>query len=119
MMTTHLPTVTPPRRPLPPGACDAHAHVFGPYARFPLGEVRSYTPPEATADDHQAMLDVLSFQRAVIVRSEEHTSELQSLMRISYAVFCLKKKKTPNQKQRSRDVLDAYYIHLSIHSSEQ
>src|SRR3546814_10433783 len=30
---------------------------------------------------------------AVAVRSEEHTSELQSLMRISYAVFCLKKKK--------------------------
>src|SRR3546814_4947967 len=29
-------------------------------------------------------------------RSEEHTSELQSLMRISYAVFCLKTKKTPN-----------------------
>src|SRR3546814_15849477 len=29
-----------------------------------------------------------------LVRSEEHTSELQSLMRISYAVFCLKKKKT-------------------------
>src|SRR3546814_1270474 len=34
-------------------------------------------------------------------RSEEHTSELQSLMRISYAVFCLKKKKTPTTtKQR-------------------
>src|SRR3546814_6543683 len=31
-------------------------------------------------------------------RSEEHTSELQSLMRISYAVFCLKKKKTTKQK---------------------
>src|SRR3546814_3464612 len=31
------------------------------------------------------------------VRSEEHTSELQSLMRISYAVFCLKKKTTHNQ----------------------
>src|SRR3546814_3735716 len=31
-------------------------------------------------------------------RSEEHTSELQSLMRISYAVFCLKKKKKKNQK---------------------
>src|SRR3546814_5535467 len=30
-------------------------------------------------------------------RSEEHTSELQSLMRISYAVFCLKKKKIPNE----------------------
>src|SRR3546814_7280738 len=32
-------------------------------------------------------------QRSLGVRSEEHTSELQSLMRISYAVFCLKKKK--------------------------
>src|SRR3546814_6739912 len=32
------------------------------------------------------------------VRSEEHTSELQSLMRISYAVFCLKKKKTITSK---------------------
>src|SRR3546814_9993912 len=31
-------------------------------------------------------------------RSEEHTSELQSLMRISYAVFCLKKKKNKNRK---------------------
>src|SRR3546814_10563225 len=36
-------------------------------------------------------------------RSEEHTSELQSLMRISYAVFCLKKKtKTHNNKRRKR-----------------
>src|SRR3546814_4345722 len=33
---------------------------------------------------------------AAILRSEEHTSELQSLMRNSYAVFCLKKKKTTN-----------------------
>src|SRR3546814_3094116 len=35
----------------------------------------------------------------VRLRSEEHTSELQSLMRISYAVFCLKKKKTSNTEQ--------------------
>src|SRR3546814_7177241 len=34
-------------------------------------------------------------------RSEEHTSELQSLMRISYAVFCLKKKKTSKYTTRS------------------
>src|SRR3546814_6735454 len=34
-------------------------------------------------------------------RSEEHTSELQSLMRISYAVFCLKKKKKQNIKNRA------------------
>src|SRR3546814_9299695 len=35
---------------------------------------------------------------AAVDRSEEHTSELQSLMRISYAVFCLKKKKTQKSK---------------------
>src|SRR3546814_7926503 len=36
-----------------------------------------------------------------IVRSEEHTSELQSLMRISYAVFCLKKKKKQTRNQQA------------------
>src|SRR3546814_3055643 len=38
----------------------------------------------------------LADYRPSVKRSEEHTSELQSLMRISYAVFCLKKKKNPN-----------------------
>src|SRR3546814_6432429 len=38
------------------------------------------------------------------LRSEEHTSELQSLMRISYAVFCLKKK-TKKYKQKIRSIL--------------
>src|SRR3546814_8355645 len=37
-------------------------------------------------------------------RSEEHTSELQSLMRISYAVFCLKKKKQPHDTQTDNDL---------------
>src|SRR3546814_8884662 len=35
-----------------------------------------------------------------VIRSEEHTSELQSLMRISYAVFCLKKKKNTTQQSQ-------------------
>src|SRR3546814_1032569 len=40
-----------------------------------------------------------------LYRSEEHTSELQSLMRISYAVFCLKQKnKTNHQQQQLRDL---------------
>src|SRR3546814_1160964 len=39
-----------------------------------------------------------------VVRSEEHTSELQSLMRISYAVFCLKKKKN-KQLLRNTDTI--------------
>src|SRR3546814_6065335 len=40
-------------------------------------------------------------RRETALRSEEHTSELQSLMRISYAVFCLKKKKTHKNKTLS------------------
>src|SRR3546814_6256391 len=41
----------------------------------------------------------LQLQQAPRTRSEEHTSELQSLMRTSYAVFCLKKKSKPNSNQ--------------------
>src|SRR3546814_5099971 len=59
-------------------------HVFGIVARTRMPEVFAAT----------ALLVVLG--SAWLMRSEEHTSELQSLMRISYAVFCLKKK---NKKQ--------------------
>src|SRR3546814_8527494 len=41
--------------------------------------------------------DLFDFEEVREVRSEEHTSELQSLMRISYAVFCLQNKKTKTQ----------------------
>src|SRR3546814_3223387 len=41
-------------------------------------------------------------------RSEEHTSELQSLMRISYAVFCLKKK---NNKEHNKSTIDEHKTH--------
>src|SRR3546814_2332893 len=44
-------------------------------------------------DDAAAVAAAVHRRLAVPCRSEEHTSELQSLMRISYAVFCLKKKK--------------------------
>src|SRR3546814_957089 len=50
-------------------------------------------------------------------RSEEHTSELQSLMRISYAVFCLKKKKTTKHIQHNNRI--AYKViatQISAHS---
>src|SRR3546814_21015987 len=44
--------------------------------------------------------------RRCIIRSEEHTSELQSLMRISYAVFCLKKKKTIKTTSKNKTALE-------------
>src|SRR3546814_2197476 len=45
----------------------------------------------------QQLRAATDLQRLALERSEEHTSELQSLMRISYAVFCLKKKKTQTE----------------------
>src|SRR3546814_10595650 len=47
----------------------------------------------------------MEFQPSFATRSEEHTSELQSLMRISYAVFCLKKKKARKTLLRERSIM--------------
>src|SRR3546814_6760098 len=58
------------------------------------------------ADDRLDLLDGVGEQHER--RSEEHTSELQSLMRISYAVFCLKKKK--KQQHMNRTKIDIYNI---------
>jgi len=59
--------ITAPRFVAPPGACDCHAHVFGPYASFPLAEDRSYTPPENDAERFIAHLDRLGLTRGVLV----------------------------------------------------
>src|SRR3546814_3176599 len=45
-------------------------------------------------------------------RSEEHTSELQSLMRISYAVFCLKKKKKEKQTTKQQKKISHTHQHI-------
>src|SRR3546814_3234133 len=63
---------------------------------FPLKGFTSLWYAELWHNDtmHGALWNSLKVAIACsVVRSEEHTSELQSLMRISYAVFCLKKKK--------------------------
>src|SRR3546814_7079714 len=53
---------------------------------------------------NQSVTEAASAIPDTAVRSEEHTSELQSLMRISYAVFCLKKKKPQHELQYIRTV---------------
>ncbi len=53
---------------LPRGACDCHCHVFGPAARFPYAEPRSYTPDDAPLADYLALLDRLGFDRGVLVQ---------------------------------------------------
>jgi len=58
---------SPPRNPLPAGATDCHAHVFGPFDRFPLLPKPPYTPPLAPASAYLAMLDAVGFSRGVLV----------------------------------------------------
>ena len=61
--------VSAPRTPLPTGAWDSHAHVFGPFERFPLLEPRRYTPPLAPVADYLTMLDTVGFARGVLVHA--------------------------------------------------
>src|SRR3546814_8939609 len=58
-----------------------------------IAEAAILQPLLDIAGDHDDRDIGLRRMLADVMRSEEHTSELQSLMRISYAVFCLKKKK--------------------------
>jgi predicted TIM-barrel fold metal-dependent hydrolase len=64
----------------PPGACDCHAHVFGPYDRFPLAAGRPYTPPEASLDDLRAMHRALGVQRVVIVAASPYGTDNAALL---------------------------------------
>jgi hypothetical protein len=56
-MKAALTTLSGPSRPMPTGACDVHAHVFGPFDRYPLTAERRYTPPLSPYEDYIAMLD--------------------------------------------------------------
>src|SRR3546814_3998315 len=61
--------------------------------RLTTGTYVSMDPQDVTGVLEDAFIKVTEAEEVEAKRSEEHTSELQSLMRISYAVFCLKKKK--------------------------
>lgn len=66
------------RRPafrMPAGACDCHAHIFGPQEQYPFSEQRSYTPEDCTVDDYRNLLDVLGVERCVIVHGGAHGTD--------------------------------------------
>lgn len=66
------------RKPLfrmPAGAIDCHAHIFGPQSRFPFSPERSYTPPDCTLQDYEALLNTLGIARCVIVHGGAHGTD--------------------------------------------
>ena len=72
----HPPTAFRP----PPGACDAHCHVFGPADRFPFAAGRSYTPPDAGVEDLARLHARLGLDRAVIVQASCHGTDNAALL---------------------------------------
>ena len=63
----------------PPGAVDAHCHVFGPGDVFPYAPERKYTPTDAGKDDLFARRDFLGFERNVIVQGTCHGADNRAL----------------------------------------
>jgi 2-pyrone-4,6-dicarboxylate lactonase len=78
-LKTCLPPDPNPVKPtlvLPPGACDAHCHVFGPADKFPYAADRSYTPPDAPVESLRKLHGRLGISRAVIVHASCHGTEM-------------------------------------------
>ncbi|MEK9684089.1 MAG: amidohydrolase family protein [Rhodospirillaceae bacterium] len=59
----------------PPNACDAHCHIFGPAAKFPFAEGRTYTPPDSPFEAFQDLQNTLGLSRAVIVQATCHGTD--------------------------------------------
>jgi 2-pyrone-4,6-dicarboxylate lactonase len=72
-----------PSKPIyspPPGAVDAHCHVFGPAAVFPYAPQRKYTPCDAPREKLFALRDYLGFTRNVIVQATCHGNDNRALI---------------------------------------
>src|ERR1051325_1546009 len=65
---------------LPPLACDAHCHVFGPAAKFPYAKDAAYVPEDAPFEQLRALHDRLGFQRAIIVHASCHGPDMRATL---------------------------------------
>ena len=71
---------TTPHFKVPPGAVDAHCHVFGPGSAFPFAPERKYTPCDASAAQLFALRDQLGFARNVIVQATCHGADNSAMV---------------------------------------
>ena len=74
------PNPSKPRFVPPPGAVDAHCHVFGPEAEFPFAPERKYTPCDASKAQLFALRDFLGFSRNVIVQATCHGNDNRAMV---------------------------------------
>src|SRR5437879_2633390 len=66
------PNTRAPRWTVPKGACDTHAHIFGPPDIFPYSDERRYTPPAAPIEHYRNMQRITGLSRAVFVTPTAH-----------------------------------------------
>jgi len=76
----YRPDPSKPTFRVPPGAVDAHCHVFGPGDVFPYAPARKYTPCDAPAQTLFALRDRLGFERNVIVQATCHGADNRALV---------------------------------------
>jgi predicted TIM-barrel fold metal-dependent hydrolase len=69
-----------PRFKLPPGATDAHCHIFGPAAKFPYAPGRRYTPEDAPKEMLRALHEHLGISRSVIVQASCHGKDNAAML---------------------------------------
>jgi predicted TIM-barrel fold metal-dependent hydrolase len=65
---------------VPPHACDAHAHVFGPPARYALSPRRGYDPAPASPEDYRRLLDALGIERGVVTQPSVYGTDNSALL---------------------------------------
>ncbi len=74
------PNTRKPAFKMPPKACDAHCHVFGPAHKFPYSEDTTYTPPDAPREKLKELHDMLGVQRVVIVQASCHGTDNSAML---------------------------------------
>ena len=74
------PQPSKPKFKVPPGAVDAHCHVFGPGDQFPFAKERKYTPCDAGKDQLWHLRDHLGFEKNVIVQATCHGADNRALV---------------------------------------
>ena len=69
-----------PKIAFPAGAVDCHAHICGPATQFPYAQERIYTPPDATLEKYDSLLEMLGVDRAVLVQPSVYGTDNRAML---------------------------------------
>lgn len=69
-----------PKFKMPANACDTHAHVMGPAARYDYSPARVYTPPDCLPNQYRHLLDTLGVERAVLIQPSVYGSDNAAML---------------------------------------